>query len=403
MTDKPRFPNALGMVVAAEICAALKPVCKKLVVAGSLRRRKPTIGDVEILYVGEFETRQHPEDMFASINVNLADEAIAKLESSGVLERRKNVNGSTMYGPKNKLMRHVASGIPVDLFSVPQERCPCGIVPHESKGTKETTDTEPHSIQTELRRVRQVLRKQECKSVLQEMQRPTSMGRAEGQKESEDVRVLHLRELPKEISGMELLEGKKTLLPGVRERSDGTSAAGKGGHESRVRDVAQAGLQDGLRSGEIPRDKECQKILRDGTQAGDGETSREKIASSGNRSSQEWHQGRQPDKEFTSHASQDTHGKGGLPALSEGIPDKVMCPICHGTGWHAPNWFVSLVIRTGSKEMNLKLTDGAIKLGRTLNAYGSGVTLEDGRVMPATSEEDVFFLCQVPYVPPECR
>lgn len=188
MTDKPRFPNALGMVVAAEICAALKPVCKKLVVAGSLRRRKPTIGDVEILYVGEFETRQHPEDMFASINVNLADEAIAKLESSGVLERRKNVNGSTMYGPKNKFMRHVASGIPVDLFSTTSE-----------------------------------------------------------------------------------------------------------------------------------------------------------------------------------------------------------------------NWFVSLVIRTGSKEMNLKLTDGAIKLGRTLNAYGSGVTLEDGRVMPATSEQQVFSLCNVPYREPHER
>lgn len=188
MTDKPRFPRAIGLVVAAEICAALKPVCKKLIIAGSLRRGKPTIGDVEILYVGEFEIRQDPNDMFASINVNLADEAIASLEKSGVLERRKNVNGSEMYGPKNKLMRHVASGIPVDLFS---------------------TTTE--------------------------------------------------------------------------------------------------------------------------------------------------------------------------------------------------NWFVSLVIRTGSKETNLKLTTGAQKLGCSLNAYGSGLTLEDGRVMPAMSEQHVFKLCGVHYLEPHER
>lgn len=119
--EKPRFPNAVGMKVAAELCAALKPVCDRLIVAGSLRRRKPTVGDVEILYIGKTEVRQDPADMFASITVNLADEAIAALEKSGVLERRKNVNGSEMYGPKNKLMRHRASGLPVDLFAATPE------------------------------------------------------------------------------------------------------------------------------------------------------------------------------------------------------------------------------------------------------------------------------------------
>lgn len=119
--EKQRFPNAVGMRVAAELCIALKPVCDLLIVAGSLRRRKPTVGDVEILYIGKTEIRQDPEDMFARITVNLANEAIATLETSGVLERRKNVNGSAMYGPKNKLMRHRASGLPVDLFAATSE------------------------------------------------------------------------------------------------------------------------------------------------------------------------------------------------------------------------------------------------------------------------------------------
>ena len=67
------------------------------------------------------------------------------------------------------------------------------------------------------------------------------------------------------------------------------------------------------------------------------------------------------------------------------------------------NWWVSLVIRTGSKATNLKLTMSANKQGMTLNAYGSGTTMKNGVVIPATSEEHVFKLCGVPYLEPEKR
>ena len=67
------------------------------------------------------------------------------------------------------------------------------------------------------------------------------------------------------------------------------------------------------------------------------------------------------------------------------------------------NWWVALVIRTGSKETNLRLTTGAQARQRTLNAYGSGVTLQGGRVIPATSEAHVFELCGVPYLEPHER
>jgi hypothetical protein len=93
-----------------------------------------------------------------------------------------------------------------------------------------------------------------------------------------------------------------------------------------------------------------------------------------------------------------------LPALSERIPDKIICPICLGTGWHAPNWWVSLVIRTGGKDTNLKLATGARKLGRTLHAYGCGVEdLKTGEVVKANSEQDVFRLCAVDYIEPNQR
>jgi hypothetical protein len=52
---KPRYPAALALEVARELCAALKPHCEKLIVAGSLRRRKKDVGDLEILFLPKFE------------------------------------------------------------------------------------------------------------------------------------------------------------------------------------------------------------------------------------------------------------------------------------------------------------------------------------------------------------
>ena len=68
-----------------------------------------------------------------------------------------------------------------------------------------------------------------------------------------------------------------------------------------------------------------------------------------------------------------------------------------------PRWWVSLVIRTGSKDMNLALTMGAIAKNAHLNAYGVGVTWSDGSVTEATSEEHVFELCGVKYREPKDR
>lgn len=114
---KTRYPRSLGLKVAAELCRALTPACERIVVAGSLRRQKADVGDVEILFIPRTERRADPGDMFGQVDVNLADEIILRLEAQGVLERRLNANGSPMYGPKNKLVRHVATGMPVDLFT----------------------------------------------------------------------------------------------------------------------------------------------------------------------------------------------------------------------------------------------------------------------------------------------
>lgn len=116
---KTRFPRAAAIAVAKELCDALKPVTTALIVAGSLRRRKLDVGDVEILYISK--TGSAPDGLFDVVETNLVDEVLASLLQRCVLAKRTNEKGSEMWGPKNKFAVHVASGIPVDLFTATAE------------------------------------------------------------------------------------------------------------------------------------------------------------------------------------------------------------------------------------------------------------------------------------------
>ena len=112
---KQRFDRAAALPVARELCQALEPVTARLIVAGSLRRRKPTVADVEILFIPRFERRR--VDLLHSQDFDLAGERIDELLGGGILAMRPNIAGGTSWGGKNKLAVHVASGIPVDLFT----------------------------------------------------------------------------------------------------------------------------------------------------------------------------------------------------------------------------------------------------------------------------------------------
>ena len=116
-TAKPRFPRPVAIQAAREVVARLEPNCERIIVAGSLRRGKREVGDVEILYIPKMRPALSQSDFFSIEDINLADSAIEEMESYGTLSRRLNKNGSPSYGPKNKLMRHEGTGVPVDLFS----------------------------------------------------------------------------------------------------------------------------------------------------------------------------------------------------------------------------------------------------------------------------------------------
>ncbi len=114
---KTRHPRKAAIAVAKELVQALTPVTERLVVAGSLRRMKSDVGDVEMLYIPRLENRPVPGTLWDRRDYDLATLEILELETRGVLRRRETATGSAIFGDRNKFMVHAASGIPVDFFS----------------------------------------------------------------------------------------------------------------------------------------------------------------------------------------------------------------------------------------------------------------------------------------------
>lgn len=103
--------------VAMELCLILNPFCERIEIAGSLRRGKLQVSDIELLFIPKLESRQ--ADMFTTAPADLAAEKINELLAAGVLAKRPSETGVFTWGQLNKLAVHVASGIPVDFFCEP--------------------------------------------------------------------------------------------------------------------------------------------------------------------------------------------------------------------------------------------------------------------------------------------
>lgn len=93
--------------IAEELKGLLEPVCNRITIAGSIRRQKPDVGDVELLVIPR---------------ANYLDRLLYELMMKNILAMRLNKRGSRTYGPKNKLMVNIPSGIGVDIFST-DEKC----------------------------------------------------------------------------------------------------------------------------------------------------------------------------------------------------------------------------------------------------------------------------------------
>ena len=115
--EKRRWPIEEAEPVAVSLVKLLSPYCQAMVIAGSIRRRKAQVGDIELLCVSRVTISQ---DMFGGLatSQHTLDVALEDMTREGdLLQKRLNKAGSPTFGPSNKLLIHVPTGMPVDVFS----------------------------------------------------------------------------------------------------------------------------------------------------------------------------------------------------------------------------------------------------------------------------------------------
>ena len=113
------FKRDDALRVATEILDVLKPVTERIEICGSLRRGKPEVSDIEILYIPKIGLSN--DDLFNPSPKDMTAAEIERMVESGLLSKRSNTRGSFTWGNLNKLSIHNASGIPVDLFCEPRQ------------------------------------------------------------------------------------------------------------------------------------------------------------------------------------------------------------------------------------------------------------------------------------------
>lgn len=113
---KRRWPLAEMDLLAAQLLTLLSPVCARIEVAGSIRRRVELVGDVELVAAPRIEERQVGLFVEDVERVDLLDEWCRDQVARGVLEDAITEAGRRVFGRRYK--RFYLKGRPIDLFVV---------------------------------------------------------------------------------------------------------------------------------------------------------------------------------------------------------------------------------------------------------------------------------------------
>ena len=112
--DSKRVPVEKALKIADELTALLSPFCDRVEIAGSCRRRKPSVKDIELVVIPKLFEEEVAVDFFATeqrIRCPLDDFIL----NDKRFELRLNKLGHAAYGDKNKLL--VYKGMPLDIFT----------------------------------------------------------------------------------------------------------------------------------------------------------------------------------------------------------------------------------------------------------------------------------------------
>lgn len=136
-----RHPIGAAVHVANELMDVLGPGCDRLTIAGSIRRGKAEVKDIELLAIPRREVAAR--DLFGEPIAWLSqlDGIVLRLLDEGVLVHRLDVNGRQAFGERYKRLCYVgggpAHGIGLDLFS---------IIPPAQYGLQLMIRTGPHEF-----------------------------------------------------------------------------------------------------------------------------------------------------------------------------------------------------------------------------------------------------------------
>ena len=116
MIQYERIPLAEARVLAAEAVELLKGTTERLDIAGSIRRNKATIGDVEIVLRPRIDNVPEIGTLFegATKPVNLEFEKVEELLRQGIFEHRVDEKGHKCCG--ERFQRLLYKGFPLDIF-----------------------------------------------------------------------------------------------------------------------------------------------------------------------------------------------------------------------------------------------------------------------------------------------
>lgn len=134
MSHGDRIPLAEAQTLAREIADLLAPVCERIEIAGSMRRGRATVADIELVVVPRID--QEASGLFDDIvePVNRLEERVAQLRLTSDLTLRsveiKRADGSIEQGQRNGPAYKALAwrGFPVDLFIVREPDVNWGVI-----------------------------------------------------------------------------------------------------------------------------------------------------------------------------------------------------------------------------------------------------------------------------------
>jgi len=116
---KIKHPRAKALEVARDLTVAFREHCLegRFIFAGSLRRGKAEVGDIELVYSPIVQMLPDPNDLLGNpVPTQMFDVQLEDWLRRGKLSKRVGEKGGTAWGPANKLAVHEASGIGIDFF-----------------------------------------------------------------------------------------------------------------------------------------------------------------------------------------------------------------------------------------------------------------------------------------------